>query len=122
MTTTAHRWGVFKTVSTPLLDLLALARTHPDRATVSSRLIRFYQACADSGLPELERLATTVSTWWPEILAFIHTGISNAGSEGTNRVIKTIARDACGFRNPAHQRLRTRAGTTRRTRGHLPRA
>jgi transposase len=102
-----------------LLDLLALARTQPDRTTVSSRLIRFYEACADSGLPELERLATTVSTWWPEILAFIHTGISNAGSEGTNRVIKTIARDAYGFRNHAHQRLRTRAGTTRRTRGHL---
>jgi hypothetical protein len=32
-------------------------------------------------------------TCWPEILAFLHTGITNAGSEGTNRVIKTVARD-----------------------------
>jgi Transposase len=46
-------------------------------------------------------------------LAFIHSGITNAGSEGTNRVIKTIARDAYGFRNPANQRLRTRCATTR---------
>ncbi len=58
-------------------------------------------------------------TWRPEILAFLHTGITNAGSEGTNRVIKTIARDAYGFRNPGNQRLRTRCATTRRARGHL---
>ena len=46
-------------------------------------------------------------------------GITNAGSEGTNRVIKTVARDAYGFRNPENQRLRTRTATTRRHRGHL---
>jgi transposase len=44
---------------------------------------------------------------------------SNAGSEGTNCVIKTIARDAYGFRNPESQRLRTRCGTIRRACGHL---
>lgn len=73
-----------------LLDLLALARTHPDRAQVR-RLHRFYSRCASSGLPELERLAATVETWWPQILAFLRTGLTNAGSEGTNRVIKTVA-------------------------------
>jgi len=102
-----------------LLDVLALARTHPDRALIANRLHRFYTRCADSGLPELHRLATTVETWWPQILAFIHTGITNAGAEGTNRVIKTIARDAYGFRNPENQRLRTRCATTRRARGYL---
>ncbi|MFG2039547.1 transposase [Dactylosporangium sp. NPDC048998] len=53
----------------------------------------------------------------PEILAFLHTGITNAGSEGTNRVIKTVARDAYGFRNPVNQRLRTRTATTRKAAG-----
>ena len=48
-----------------------------------------------------------MQTWWPQILAFIRTGITNAGSEGTNRVIKTVARDAYGFRNPVNQRLGT---------------
>jgi hypothetical protein len=67
----------------------------------------------------LQRLATTVETWWPEILAFLHTGSTTAGSEGTNRLIKTVARDAYGFRNPVNQRLRTRCATTRRARGHL---
>ncbi|MFD0823546.1 ISL3 family transposase, partial [Micromonospora zhanjiangensis] len=102
-----------------LLDLLALARTKPDRERVAVLLDRFYRRCANADLPELERLATTVQTWWPQILAFIRTGITNAGSEGTNRVIKTVARDAYGFRNPINQRLRTRCATTRRTRGHL---
>jgi len=60
-----------------LLDLLAVARTHPNREDVADLLYRFYSRCADSGLPELERLATTVQTWWPEILAFIHSGITN---------------------------------------------
>jgi hypothetical protein len=40
-------------------------------------------------------------------------------TDSTNRVIKTIARDAYGFRNPENQRLRTRCATTRRARGHL---
>jgi transposase len=102
-----------------LLDLLALARTNPDREQIARRLHRFYTRCAQAGIPELERLASTVETWWPQILAFLHTGITNAGSEGTNRVIKTVARDAYGFRNPVNQRLRTRCATTRKTRGHL---
>jgi transposase len=102
-----------------LLDLLALARTHPDRETIARLLHRFYNRCAATDLPELHRLATTIETWWPEILAFLHTGITNAGSEGTNRVIKTVGRDAYGFRNPENQRLRTRTATTRRHRGHL---
>ncbi|MFE9960165.1 ISL3 family transposase [Micromonospora sp. NPDC005299] len=102
-----------------LLDLLATARTHPNREHVHRLLRRFYTRCAATDLPELHRLATTIETWWPHIHAFLTTGITNAGSEGTNRVIKTVARDAYGFRNPESQRLRTRTATTRRHRGHL---
>nr|WP_240670211.1 transposase [Actinoplanes solisilvae] len=83
-----------------LLDLPALARTHPNRETAARLLHRFYTRCADSDLLELHRPATTIETWWPEVLAFLHTGITNASSEGTNRVIKTVDHDAYGFRNP----------------------
>jgi hypothetical protein len=41
------------------------------REQVCDLLYRFYQRCADAGLPELARLATTVETWWPQILAFL---------------------------------------------------
>jgi transposase len=102
-----------------LRDLLALARTQPNREQIAARLHDFYQWCAHTGLPELERLATTIEQWWPHILEFIHTGISNATSEGINRVVKLEARKAYGFRNPANQRLRIRCATTRRARGHL---
>jgi transposase len=101
------------------MDLLALTHTDPDRTTIAHRLFRFYESCADSGLPELERLATTVQTWWPEIEAAITSGVNNAGSEGINRSIKTDARAAYGYRNPASQRLPARCATTRRSRGHL---
>lgn len=102
-----------------LMDLLSLMHTHPVRTTIAHRLVRFYETCAASGLPELERLAGTVSTWWPQIEAAIVSGVSNAGSEGINRSIKTDARTAYGYRNPANQRLRARCATTRRARGHL---
>lgn len=106
-------------VKEDLRDLLDLHGTNPDRQKVSTLLTRFYQSAAASGLPEMERLATTVSTWWPQILAGITTGITNAASEGINRAIKTDARCAYGYRNPANQRLRARCATTRRARGHL---
>jgi transposase len=108
-------------VKEDLMDLLALHGTHPGRAEIYDRLVKFYESAAASGLPEMERLATTISTWWPQILAAITTGVTNAASEGINRLIKTDARCAFGYRNPANQRLRARCATTRRTRGHLSR-
>ena len=51
----------------------------------------------------------TAQTWWPQIEAFLHTGITNATSEGTNRVVKLEARTAYGFRNPVNHRLRPAA-------------
>jgi transposase len=102
-----------------LRHLLALAGTHPDRGVISHRLTKFYTWCADTQIPEMERLAATISTWWPCIEAFIHTKITNAKSEGYNRVVKLDARNAFGYRNPENQRLRTRCATTRRARGCL---
>jgi transposase len=102
-----------------LRHLLALARTGADRHLISQRLFRFYTVCADGGVAEVERLARTVQAWWPQIEAFIQTGITNAASEGINRVVKLEARNAYGFRNPVNQRLRTRCATTRRGRGCL---
>ncbi|WUE08615.1 transposase [Nonomuraea sp. NBC_00507] len=43
-----------------LLDLLALARTHPDRTLITDRLSRFHDRCATCGLPPLRRPATTI--------------------------------------------------------------
>ncbi|MFB8181077.1 transposase [Streptomyces sp. NPDC055966] len=102
-----------------LRDLLELHGTNPTRQQIGQLLTQFYESAAASGLPEVERLATTVNTWWPQILSGITTGITNAASEGINRTIKTDARCAYGYRNPANQRLRGHCTTIRRARGHL---
>jgi transposase len=88
--------------------LLALARTHAARSEVSSRLFAFYDWCARADVPEVTTLARTIEAWWPQILAFIDTGITNAGTEANNRLVKDAARIAFGFRNLDNQRRRVR--------------
>jgi transposase len=69
-----------------LRRVLALAGTGADRSVISHRLYRFYTWCADAAVPELERLAATIETWWPAIEAFLHTKITNdRGSYCTSR-------------------------------------
>ena len=99
-----------------LRKLLALARSGGHRHEISAQLHRFNAWCADSRLPELERLAGTIEAWWPEVLGFLQTGITNAGTEATNRTVKTAARTAYGFRNLDNQRRRVRFACTRRSR------
>lgn len=65
-----------------LRALLALARTGGQRHQVTNRLFRFYSWCADSKLPELERLAGTIDAWWPEVLGFLFHGVSFHRSGG----------------------------------------
>jgi transposase len=75
-----------------------------------------YACCAHADIPELERLAATIEAWWPEILGFLFTGVTNAGTEATNRTVKTAARTAYGFRNLDNQRRRVRFACTRQQR------
>jgi transposase len=104
-----------------LRDLLRLAYNDPSGHRIRQRLLAFYDWCAQAEVPELARLAKTLDKWWPAIEPFLHTGVTNAKSEGINRVAKLTARNAYGFRNPVNQRLRVRCTTTRRGRGHLSR-
>jgi transposase len=87
---------------------------HP--GVIRERLWVFYRWCADADIPELTTLAETIETWWPAIEVFLTTGITNARTEGTNRLIKQVKRAACGFRNRENYRRRVRLHCTRRTR------
>jgi transposase len=93
------------------------ARALPDRSAIPAALHRFNARIAGHAhLPEPVAPAETVESWWDGIEAYITTGITNAASEGSNRVIKLEARKAYGFRNRANQRLRSHCATARRTR------
>ncbi len=96
-----------------LRALFALARTDAHRDQIRHRLDVFYQWCADADLDELNTLAGTVETWWPAIEAFLATGITNARTEGINRLVKQTKRSACGFRNVANSHRRIRLNCTR---------
>lgn len=102
-----------------LRGLLAAARDHADNADIRTRLYRFYTWCADTKIPEVHRLATTIETWWPAILAFPHTGLTNAKTEGYNRLVKQVKRVACGFRNTENSRRRIRFHCTRAPRANI---
>jgi transposase len=88
--------------------LLSLARQRAPRSEISNRLFAFYDWCARADVPEVTTLARTIEAWWPQILAFIDTGITNARTEATNRMVKDAARIAFGFRNLENQRRRVR--------------
>ncbi len=100
-------------------ELRALCATaaqggHPSE--IRDRLYAFYRWCADARIPELTTLAETIETWWPAIEVFLTTGLTNARTEGTNRLIKQVKRAACGFRNRENYRRRVRLHCTRQTR------
>jgi transposase len=100
-------------------ELRALCATaarggHPGE--IRDRLYAFYRWCADAQIPELTTLAETIETWWSAIEVFLRTGLTNARTEGTNRLIKQVKRAACGFRNRDNYRRRVLLHCTRRTR------
>ncbi|ULN70469.1 ISL3 family transposase [Mycolicibacterium smegmatis] len=99
-----------------LRTLLSTVRLGGDPHLTRHRLHRFLTWCIDSKIPELLALAGTVDTWWPEINAFIGTGITNARTEGYNRLVKQVKRAACGFRNPTNSARRIRFHCTRKQR------
>jgi transposase len=102
----------------------------PHLAAARRRLTLFYQHCADSDIPELHRLARTISAWQDEILAYHTTGLSNGPTEAVNLLIEKVRRIGHGFRNLNNYRLRLllRCGVTwhtppvARIRGRKPRA
>ena len=86
--------------------LQAHGPTRYSRHETAHRRTRFLTACAVADMPKTTRLATTIERWWPEIEGFLELGVTNARTEGHNRVIKQIKRAACGFRNQANYERR----------------
>ncbi len=91
-------WGVKER----LRMLLAERNPHQFQA----RLDRFYHDCDDAHLPEATRLAATIRTWWPHIKVFLEDGVTNARTEGFNRINKQVKRVGCGFPNEANYQRR----------------
>ncbi len=100
-------WGVKERLR------LLLAETEP--STIRWRLADFYDAVIDADMPETTRLAVTVQAWWPAILTALTEQVSNARTEGFNRIIKQVKRVGCGYRNMINyqRRILTHIAVTR---------
>jgi transposase len=101
-----------------------------DEAHARRRMIAFYTFCADADIPELGRLAHTISRWSELIFAYHRTGrASNGRTENVHMLIEKTRRQAHGFRNIDNYRRRIigRHGIkwhtqpVRRIRGRQPR-
>lgn len=103
-----------------LRDLLSCADRGGLRYEITAALDRFYQFCAACKVPEIIKLARTIETWQNPIIAALQTGLTNARSEGYNRIVKHVGRIAFGFRNPDNQRRRVRWACTRQSRRVTP--
>jgi transposase len=91
-------WGVKERLR------LLLAESEPSR--IRWRLADFYDAALDAAMPETTRLANTIQTWWPAILVALTERVTNARTEGFNRIIKQTKRVGCGYRNMANYQRR----------------
>jgi transposase len=90
-------------------ELLRQLLAQHDPARIRVALWRFYTTCAEADMPETTRLATTIETWWPAILIALTEQVTNARTEGFNRIIKQVKRVACGFVNMDNYRRRIMA-------------
>ncbi|WP_415915337.1 ISL3 family transposase [Rhodococcus pyridinivorans] len=117
-TARGHRCGM--DAKELLRDVLRCTDRGGLRHEIRDRLYRFYTFCAACRVPEIGKLATTVSAWQEPMILAITTGLSNARSEGYNRIVKHVGRIAFGFRTPENQRRRVRWACTRRSRRVAP--
>jgi transposase len=86
-----------------LADLYQQCRT---RAHAHRRLLWWYGFVAEHPVPELVTLASTISAWEDQFLAYFDTRATNGRTEGVNRIIKHVKRNGFGYRNTNNYRLK----------------
>lgn len=87
----------------------------PGLAELAQRRVLLDQAVTVAATPETNRLAATVTAWWPAIEVLIVTGVTNARTEAANTSIKQIKRTGRGYRNPTHYKARILLASAART-------
>lgn len=75
-----------------------------DRAR--ARMEKLLIAMKFSIIPEIQRLQRTMERWRDEILNYFKCGLTNAMTEGFNRVASLVKNRAFGYRNQNNYRLR----------------
>lgn len=69
-------------------------------------LHKLIDSLKNTDIPELQRLARTLFRWAREILNYFEKRITNARTEGFNRIAKLVNMRACGYKRFENYRLR----------------
>ena len=88
-------------------ELLREVFSAVDEDHARRRMIAVHVYCAEADVPELARLARTISRWSELIFAYHRTGrASNGKVENTHMLVEKIRRTAHGFTNHDNYRRR----------------
>ena len=82
-----------------LKNVLASIYDYGDREAASKVLDLWHEACIDSGIQDMARLAETIRSRREGILAWYDHPVSNGYAEGLNSLIQTTKRVARGYGN-----------------------
>ena len=77
-----------------------------DRAEAERKLKAWCDQALASGLLEMVEVVKTLRNWWKEILSYFTWRYTNGFTEGKNNQIKVLKRQAYGYRDFEHFRLR----------------
>ena len=88
-----------------LKEMLRDLYTSADRAAAEAALADWHTWAGAFDVAETNRLAKTLRSWEPELLAYFDTGLTNGPTEGINRIIKAVKRQGFGYTN-ADYRIR----------------
>ena len=89
-----------------LKEMLADLYANTDRPTAEAALADWHHHAAAFDVAETNRLARTLRTWQPELLAYFDSRLTNGPTEGTNRIIKAVKRQGRGYTNAENYRHR----------------
>ena len=89
-----------------LKEMLADLYASADRPAAEAALADWHHHAAAFDVAETNRLARTLRTWQPELLAYFDRRLTNGPTEGTNRIIKAVKRQGFGYTNAENYRWR----------------
>ena len=77
-----------------------------DRRAAAAALVHWHHHAGAFDVAETNRLARTLRSWEPELLAYFDSRLTNGPTEGINRIIKAVKRQGFGYTNADNYRVR----------------
>ena len=95
----ADRWDELECAWT-LKEMLRDVYASADRHAAAAALADWHNWASAYDIAETNRVARTLRSWEPELLAYFDSRLTNGPTEGTNRIITAVKRQGFGYTNP----------------------